>query len=74
MSNSGNRLHDIFKISACVKKEVDMIITDLCVMDVDHENGLTLIELAPNVTVDDVVAATEASFKVSPNLKTMELF
>ena len=55
------------------QKEVDMIITDLCVIDVDHENGLTLTELAPGVTVDEVIAATEAQLKVSPDLKTMEL-
>ncbi|MBR2742848.1 MAG: 3-oxoacid CoA-transferase subunit B [Clostridia bacterium] len=54
-------------------REVDMIITELCVIEVDHEKGLTLTELAPGVTVDEVRAATEVPFKVSPDLKTMEL-
>ncbi len=38
---------------------IDRIITDLCVLDVTPE-GLVLVELAPGVTADDVIAATEA--------------
>ncbi|MBS0282133.1 MAG: CoA transferase subunit B [Proteobacteria bacterium] len=42
---------------------IDMVITDLCVFDVDRKNGgLRLKELAPGVTLDDVKAKTEASF------------
>ena len=49
---------------------VDMIITDLCVMTCDKANGggLTLIELAPGVTLDEVKAKTAASFAVAPSL------
>jgi len=42
---------------------VNRIITDLAVIDVVHEGGasrLVLRELAPNVTVEDVAAATGA--------------
>jgi 3-oxoacid CoA-transferase subunit B len=43
---------------------VDLIITDLCVFEVDKKGGggLKLIELSPGVTLADVKAKTEASF------------
>jgi 3-oxoacid CoA-transferase subunit B len=49
---------------------VDMIVTDLCVMTCDKANGggLTLIELAPGVTLDEVKAKTQAAFAVAPAL------
>lgn len=42
------------------KAVVDMIITDLCVMNV-VEGGLKVIELAPGVDMDEVKAKTEAT-------------
>ncbi|MGX1785603.1 3-oxoacid CoA-transferase subunit B [Bosea sp. NPDC055332] len=48
---------------------VDLIITDLCVMACDKvKGGLTLIELAPGVSLDEVKAKTAASFAVAPAL------
>lgn len=44
-------------------KVVDMIVTDLCVMEID-EAGLHLVELAPDVTVEQVREQTEAPFDV----------
>jgi 3-oxoacid CoA-transferase subunit B len=42
---------------------VDLIITDLCVLACDKQaGGLTLIELAPGITVSDVKAKTAAPF------------
>jgi 3-oxoacid CoA-transferase subunit B len=42
---------------------IDMIVTDLCVFDVDRRRGkLSLKELAPGVTRDYVRAKTEAAF------------
>lgn len=52
---------------ACVSR----IITELCVFDVDFSHGLTLIELADGVTVEEIQAKTEAPFKVADDLKPM---
>jgi 3-oxoacid CoA-transferase len=40
---------------------------------VDFKKGLTLIEHAEGVSVEEIKAKTEAPFKVSLNLKPMEL-
>jgi 3-oxoacid CoA-transferase subunit B len=42
---------------------VDLIITDLGVFTID-DKGMTLIEVAPEVTVDEIREKTEAEFKV----------
>ncbi len=44
---------------------VDMVITNLGVFEIDRGKGMKLIELAPDVTVDDVKAQTEADFDVA---------
>ncbi|MDR3408198.1 MAG: CoA transferase subunit B [Methylovirgula sp.] len=51
---------------------VDLIITDLGVFDVDKAGGtgLTLIELAPGVSIDEIKQKTEAKLKVSPELES----
>ena len=49
---------------------VDMVITDLGVFNIDRKKGgMTLTELAPGVTVDEITKKTEASFKIDPKLK-----
>ncbi len=50
------------------RRVVDRIVTDLAVLDVTPD-GLVLRELAPDVTVDDVRAATGAPFTVGPVLE-----
>jgi 3-oxoacid CoA-transferase B subunit len=51
-------------------KCVDMVITDLCVLEMDRsaangEGRFRLIELAPGVTADEVIAKTEAEILVA---------
>jgi 3-oxoacid CoA-transferase subunit B len=50
---------------------VDMVITDLGVFAIDKAggSGMTLIELAPGVSLDEIRAKTEASFAVAPALQ-----
>ncbi|KAG8932489.1 hypothetical protein FRC02_001012 [Tulasnella sp. 418] len=52
---------------------VSMIITDLCVFEIDrHAGKMTLIELAEGVTLDEVRSKTGADYDVSPNLRSMD--
>lgn len=52
---------------------VSTIITDLCVFQVDREQGtLKLTELAPGVTVEEVKSKTDAAFTVADDIITME--
>ncbi|CAJ0932302.1 unnamed protein product, partial [Mesorhabditis belari] len=52
------------------KGVVSRIITELCVFDVTPE-GLLLVELREDLTVEDIIKNTEAEFKISPELKPM---
>jgi len=47
---------------------VDMVVTELAVFTID-KSGMTLIELAPGVTLEEIAAKTEASYTVAPELK-----
>ena len=52
------------------KGQVDMIVTEMCVIEVTG-NGLLVTEIHPEYTVEDVQAATEATLLFSENLKLM---
>jgi 3-oxoacid CoA-transferase subunit B len=49
---------------------VDMVITDHGVFTIDKKaaDGMTLIELAPGVGLDEIRAKTEADYRVDPRL------
>ena len=49
---------------------VDMIVTNYGVFKVE-DDGLVLTERAADVSLEDIQAATEADFRVSPDLKTI---
>ncbi|KAH9515315.1 Succinyl-CoA:3-ketoacid coenzyme A transferase 1, mitochondrial [Bulinus truncatus] len=53
---------------------VDMIITDLGVFRISPEKGLTMIEIADGVTVDEVKKNTGCEVNVAPDLKPMQTF
>jgi len=45
---------------------VDLVITDLGVFNIDRAGGgMTLIELAPGVTLEEIASKTEASYRVA---------
>lgn len=53
---------------------VSMIITELAVFEIDRKAGcMTLTELMPGATLEEVRAKTAAPFDVSPNLKTASI-
>ncbi len=54
------------------KESVDLIVTDLAVIEVTP-GGLLLKEVAPGWTADEIQALTEAKLIISPDLKEVEL-
>eukprot|EP01012_Entosiphon_sulcatum_P023469 TRINITY_DN2850_c0_g1_i1.p1 TRINITY_DN2850_c0_g1~~TRINITY_DN2850_c0_g1_i1.p1 ORF type:complete len:518 (+),score=138.48 TRINITY_DN2850_c0_g1_i1:38-1591(+) len=65
------------KLPLTGERVVDLLITDLCVFEVDKtvpagESGLVLIELAPGVTVDYVKQKTGCPFRVAENVRPMQ--
>ena len=49
---------------------IDMVISDLGVFSIDKKGsgGMTLIEVAPGVTLDEIKSKTEATYKIGPGL------
>jgi len=63
--NGSHKILPACKLPLTGKGVVDLIITDMCVFEVDKKNGgLTLIEIAKGLTVDDIKESTAAEFKV----------
>lgn len=53
-------------------REVDMVITERCVFEFKN-NEMYLTEINPMYTIDDIKRSVFADFKVSPDLKIMEV-
>lgn len=49
-----------------------MIITDKAVFNVDRESGLTLIEMADGLKIEELIAATGAEFNIAEDVKPMK--
>jgi 3-oxoacid CoA-transferase B subunit len=52
---------------------VDLIVTDLAVFSIERGKGMTLLEHAPGVSVDDIREKTGAPFEVSENLRNIDV-
>ena len=51
------------------KNVVDLLVTDKCVFSVDEQKGLTLLEISPFSSMEEVRESTGCPFAVSPALK-----
>jgi 3-oxoacid CoA-transferase subunit B len=51
---------------------VDLVITDLAVFEIG-DKGMTLLELAPGVTEEEVRSKTQATYTVAPTLREVAL-
>lgn len=79
MAHTDNKGHSKIlakcKLPLTGKGVIDILITELAVFHVDRRGGggLTLLEHAPGVTLQQITEKTGATFKISPNFKQMEL-
>ena len=70
-TNKGKpKLFEKISLPATALKAVDMIVTEMCVIEVT-DRGFELRELAPGFTVEDVKAATAAPVIVEGEIKEM---
>lgn len=73
MEHTARGNHKILKkchLPLTALKCVNLIITEMCVMEVTDQ-GLVLLEIHPAFTLEDIVTATEATFTISPSLTSM---
>ena len=51
------------------QKVVDLLVTDKGVFSIDAEQGMTLLEVSPFSSLDEIRAATGCAFDIAPNIK-----
>jgi 3-oxoacid CoA-transferase len=51
------------------QKVVDLLVTDKGVFDINAERGMTLLEVSPFSSLDEIRAATGCAFEIAPNIK-----
>jgi 3-oxoacid CoA-transferase len=70
--NGGKKILTECSLPLTGKNCVDMIITEKAVFTVDKEMGLTLSEIAPDITMEELIASTGCSFKISDDICPMK--
>lgn len=68
-----NKILDTCELPLTGSRCVNRIITEKAVFDVDPNEGLTLIEIADNITLDELKECTGCDFKVSSGMKTIKI-
>lgn len=53
------------------KGQVDLIITEMCVIEVVKEKGLVVTEIYPEFSREDIIAATDATLSFADDVKEM---
>jgi len=71
MANGKSKIVRTCDLPLTSTRPIDLLVTDLAVFEVT-QSGLMVMEIAPDVTVGDVEASTEARFEVCGDLKCMD--
>ncbi|CAH1154234.1 unnamed protein product [Phaedon cochleariae] len=69
--DGGHKIVEQCSLPLTGKNCVDVIVTEKAVFHVDPEIGLTLVEIAEGVGVEDVLMSTGCNFRVAEDLKPM---
>ncbi len=71
--NGSAKILESCRLPLTAANRVNLIVTDMAVIKVRPGGGLELLEIAPEVTVEQVMEATEAKLEIAPNLKVMPI-
>jgi acetate CoA/acetoacetate CoA-transferase beta subunit len=71
-ANGVPKILKICKLPLTAKAQVNLIVTELCVIEVTKE-GLVLKEIYKHTTINEVKSLTEAELIISKDLKIMDV-